>query len=195
MVYYMSTTIIAAILGVILVLGIHPGNPKLRGKSSTASAAKTQEVSSLDAFLDLIRNLFPENLVQACFQQVGMGPGWPPWLRPSPSPGPGRLPLLADKLSLLLCSNSAGRGGPGGSSSSCQENLLSVLISVWLLCVSSLDPVGVLSGSSAPPLQVQTVLKKLPVSTNQSEPVVLSRKALEYKWGMNVLGERLTPGG
>lgn len=69
MVYYMSTTVIAAILGVILVLGIHPGNPKLRG-GTTSSAPKNQEVSSVDAFLDLIRNLFPENLVQACFQQV-----------------------------------------------------------------------------------------------------------------------------
>lgn len=71
MVYYMSTTVIAAILGVILVLGIHPGNPKLRGGGGrTNSVPKNQEVSSLDAFLDLIRNLFPENLVQACFQQV-----------------------------------------------------------------------------------------------------------------------------
>lgn len=69
MVYYMSTTVIAAVLGVILVLGIHPGNPKLRS-SQVGSASKNQEVSSLDAFLDLIRNLFPENLVQACFQQV-----------------------------------------------------------------------------------------------------------------------------
>nr|XP_020461205.1 excitatory amino acid transporter 2-like isoform X2 [Monopterus albus] len=69
MVYYMSTTVIAAILGVILVLGIHPGNPKLRG-STTSTSTENQEVSSLDAFLDLIRNLFPENLVQACFQQV-----------------------------------------------------------------------------------------------------------------------------
>lgn len=69
MVYYMSTTIIAAVLGVILVLGIHPGNPKLRS-GQVSSAPKNQEVSSLDAFLDLIRNLFPENLVQACFQQV-----------------------------------------------------------------------------------------------------------------------------
>ncbi|KPP75109.1 solute carrier family 1 (glutamate transporter), member 9-like [Scleropages formosus] len=68
MVYYMSTTIIAAVLGVILVLGIHPGNPKFKTQVSTAS--KDQEVSSLDAFLDLIRNLFPENLVQACFQQT-----------------------------------------------------------------------------------------------------------------------------
>uniref|UniRef100_A0A8C2WHK7 Amino acid transporter n=1 Tax=Cyclopterus lumpus TaxID=8103 RepID=A0A8C2WHK7_CYCLU len=69
MVYYMTTTVIAAILGVILVLGIHPGNPKLRGDSST-SAPKNQEVNSMDAFLDLLRNLFPENLVQSCFQQV-----------------------------------------------------------------------------------------------------------------------------
>ncbi len=69
MVYYMSTTIIAAVLGVILVLGIHPGNPKLRS-SQVKYASKNQEVSSMDAFLDLIRNLFPENLVQACFQQV-----------------------------------------------------------------------------------------------------------------------------
>lgn len=69
MVYYMSTTIIAAVLGVILVLGIHPGNPKLRS-GQVNYASKNQEVSSMDAFLDLIRNLFPENLVQACFQQV-----------------------------------------------------------------------------------------------------------------------------
>ncbi|KAF5888667.1 excitatory amino acid transporter 2-like, partial [Clarias magur] len=68
MVYYMSTTIIAAVLGVILVLGIHPGNPKLR-TIQTSTGLSNQEVSSMDAFLDLIRNLFPENLVQACFQQ------------------------------------------------------------------------------------------------------------------------------
>ncbi|XP_031606842.1 solute carrier family 1 member 9 [Oreochromis aureus] len=105
MVYYMSTTVIAAVLGVILVLGIHPGNPKLRGGNSSSTSTKNQEVSSLDAFLDLIRNLFPENLVQACFQQV------------------------------------------------------------------------------------QTVLKKVPVAApNQTEPILVNRKKLEYKWGMNVLG-------
>ncbi|XP_078540803.1 excitatory amino acid transporter 2 isoform X2 [Lissotriton helveticus] len=68
MVYYMVTTIIAAILGVILVLAIHPGNPKLR--EQMGQGQKNDDVSSLDAFLDLIRNLFPENLVQACFQQI-----------------------------------------------------------------------------------------------------------------------------
>ncbi|XP_041633888.1 solute carrier family 1 member 9 [Cheilinus undulatus] len=106
MVYYMTTTIIAAILGVILVLGIHPGNPKLRGGGGgSSSQPKNQEVSSLDAFLDLLRNLFPENLVRACFQQV------------------------------------------------------------------------------------QTVLKQeAVVAANQTEPIMVNRKRLEYKWGMNVLG-------
>ncbi|XP_067091520.1 excitatory amino acid transporter 2b isoform X3 [Osmerus mordax] len=68
MVYYMSTTIIAAVLGVILVLIIHPGDPKLKEK--LGEGHKNDDVSSLDAFFDLIRNLFPENLVQACFQQI-----------------------------------------------------------------------------------------------------------------------------
>ncbi|XP_053304570.1 excitatory amino acid transporter 2 isoform X2 [Spea bombifrons] len=68
MVYYMVTTIIAAILGVILVLAIHPGDPKL--KKQLGKGQENDDVSSLDAFLDLIRNLFPENLVQACFQQI-----------------------------------------------------------------------------------------------------------------------------
>jgi len=68
MVYYMSTTVIAAVLGVILVLIIHPGNPKL--KEGLGEGEKNDDVSSLDAFFDLVRNLFPENLVQACFQQV-----------------------------------------------------------------------------------------------------------------------------
>lgn len=70
MVYYMSTTVIAAILGVVLVLAIHPGNPKLR--ANLGHGKKNEDVSSMDAFFDLIRNLFPENLVQACFQQVGV---------------------------------------------------------------------------------------------------------------------------
>ncbi|XP_031704618.1 excitatory amino acid transporter 2-like isoform X1 [Anarrhichthys ocellatus] len=70
MVYYMSTTVIAAVLGVILVLLIHPGNPKL--KANLGQGKKNDDVSSMDAFFDLIRNLFPDNLVQSCFQQVGV---------------------------------------------------------------------------------------------------------------------------
>uniref|UniRef100_A0A3B4XJA5 Amino acid transporter n=1 Tax=Seriola lalandi dorsalis TaxID=1841481 RepID=A0A3B4XJA5_SERLL len=67
-VYYFSTTIIAVILGIILVMTIKPG------VSQTAEhidrAGTTPNVTTVDTLLDLLRNMFPENLVQACFQQV-----------------------------------------------------------------------------------------------------------------------------
>ncbi|XP_028261474.1 excitatory amino acid transporter 3 [Parambassis ranga] len=66
-IYYFSTTIIAVILGIILVMTIKPG------VSQTAEhidrAGTTPNVTTVDTLLDLIRNMFPENLVQACFQQ------------------------------------------------------------------------------------------------------------------------------
>lgn len=83
MVYYMTTTVIAAVLGVVLVLLIHPGNPKLR--ANLGQGKKNDDVSSVDALFDLIRNLFPENLVQACFQQVGVAPSTRRVLQTSPS--------------------------------------------------------------------------------------------------------------
>uniref|UniRef100_A0A8P4KHA3 Amino acid transporter n=1 Tax=Dicentrarchus labrax TaxID=13489 RepID=A0A8P4KHA3_DICLA len=67
-IYYFSTTIIAVILGIILVMTIKPG------VSQTAEhidrAGTTPNVTTVDTLLDLLRNMFPENLVQACFQQV-----------------------------------------------------------------------------------------------------------------------------
>lgn len=32
-------------------------------------------------------------------------------------------------------------------------------------------------------------------AANQTEPIIQNKKSLEYKWGMNVLGECLTPAG
>lgn len=65
--YYFCTTIIAVILGIILVVSIKPGvSQKVSDIDRTGSSP---EVSTVDAMLDLIRNMFPENLVQACFQQ------------------------------------------------------------------------------------------------------------------------------
>uniref|UniRef100_A0A3Q3R8I6 Amino acid transporter n=1 Tax=Monopterus albus TaxID=43700 RepID=A0A3Q3R8I6_MONAL len=67
-IYYFSTTIIAVILGIILVMTIKPGI------SQTAEhidrEGTTPNVTTVDTLLDLLRNMFPENLVQACFQQV-----------------------------------------------------------------------------------------------------------------------------
>ncbi|CAK8683923.1 unnamed protein product [Clavelina lepadiformis] len=64
--YYLSTTTLAVILGMLLVSAIQPGNPRIRQTHSVGEAQKT--VSTLDTFLDLIRNLFPDNIIAACFQ-------------------------------------------------------------------------------------------------------------------------------
>ncbi|XP_003472239.1 excitatory amino acid transporter 3 [Cavia porcellus] len=66
-VYYFCTTIIAVILGIVLVVTIKPGVSQ--EVADIDRTGNTPEVSTVDAMLDLIRNMFPENLVQACFQQ------------------------------------------------------------------------------------------------------------------------------
>ncbi|KAK1131309.1 hypothetical protein K0M31_017596 [Melipona bicolor] len=69
LIYYTVTTILAAIVGIVMVLMIHPGDPRIK---TTITAPKTDftKMSTLDAILDIIRNMVPENLVQACFQQA-----------------------------------------------------------------------------------------------------------------------------
>ncbi|KAJ1084838.1 hypothetical protein NDU88_004984 [Pleurodeles waltl] len=63
--YYLWTTFLAVAVGIILVISIHPG----------AAAQKEEHIggkpilSSADALLDLIRNMFPANLIEASFQQ------------------------------------------------------------------------------------------------------------------------------
>uniref|UniRef100_A0A5S6QG43 Amino acid transporter n=1 Tax=Trichuris muris TaxID=70415 RepID=A0A5S6QG43_TRIMR len=66
--YYAVTTALAVIIGIALVLSVHPGDPSIRQQASVVS--EEEEVSSLDIFLDLIRNVFPENLLQATMEQV-----------------------------------------------------------------------------------------------------------------------------
>ncbi|XP_048876328.1 excitatory amino acid transporter 1-like [Brienomyrus brachyistius] len=65
-VYYMTTTIVAVFIGIIMVLIVHPGKGS---KEEFTRQQKIEQVSAADAFLDLIRNMFPPNLVQACTQQ------------------------------------------------------------------------------------------------------------------------------
>ncbi|KAK3567356.1 hypothetical protein QTP86_019916 [Hemibagrus guttatus] len=66
-IYYFSTTIIAVILGIILVITIKPGVSQVADNIDRAGS--TPNVTTVDTLLDLVRNMFPENLVQACFQQ------------------------------------------------------------------------------------------------------------------------------
>ncbi|XP_070799600.1 excitatory amino acid transporter 1-like isoform X3 [Pituophis catenifer annectens] len=65
-VYYMMTTIIAVFIGIFMVLIIHPGKGSKKGLQGEG---KIDQVHATDAFMDLIRNMFPPNLVEACFRQ------------------------------------------------------------------------------------------------------------------------------
>lgn len=65
-VYYTTTTIIAVFIGIVMVLIIHPGKGS---KEEFTKQQKIEQISAADAFLDLIRNMFPPNIVEACTKQ------------------------------------------------------------------------------------------------------------------------------
>ncbi|XP_061634055.1 solute carrier family 1 member 7b isoform X2 [Phyllopteryx taeniolatus] len=64
--YYLWTTFVAVVVGIFMVSIIHPGGAAQKEDSEDSGKPI---MSSADALLDLIRNMFPANLVQATFQQ------------------------------------------------------------------------------------------------------------------------------
>ncbi|XP_072294108.1 excitatory amino acid transporter 4 [Eucyclogobius newberryi] len=66
-VYYMVTTLIAVFIGIVMVIIIRPG--KGSRDSPMDKTGSIEPVQAADAFLDLIRNMFPPNLIEACFKQ------------------------------------------------------------------------------------------------------------------------------
>jgi len=66
--YYMSTTVLAVILGIILVSAIHPGVAGA-AEGDITKVGESRNVTAVDTLLDLARNLFPPNLLQAAIQQ------------------------------------------------------------------------------------------------------------------------------
>nr|KAG5701569.1 hypothetical protein BaRGS_024819 [Batillaria attramentaria] len=66
-VYYLTTTLAAVILGIILVISIRPGE---RGDRPEKGGDLGREVEPADTFLDLIRQMFPDNIVEATFQKT-----------------------------------------------------------------------------------------------------------------------------
>lgn len=68
-IYFMATSLISAIIGLVLVLAIHPGNPETKAELGDGTT-ETRNIDIVDNFMDLGRNLFPDNLFQASFQTV-----------------------------------------------------------------------------------------------------------------------------
>ncbi|XP_042222978.1 excitatory amino acid transporter-like isoform X2 [Homarus americanus] len=68
--YYFSTTILAAGLGITMVTSIHPGDPSILVGGSQTVMKPTEEPQIIDALLDIIRNMFPDNLVMASFSST-----------------------------------------------------------------------------------------------------------------------------
>ncbi|XP_067440403.1 excitatory amino acid transporter 3-like [Thunnus thynnus] len=64
--YFVSTTVISVTIGLILVLSVQPGIAYAVKKGETEDE---ESFSTLDALLDLVRNMVPQNLIQACFRQ------------------------------------------------------------------------------------------------------------------------------
>lgn len=72
--YYMITTFMAVILGIILVTTIRPGVDR-HEKNATeqtdvqTSNSRLSSSTTVDTMLDLVRNMFPPNIIQACLEQ------------------------------------------------------------------------------------------------------------------------------
>ncbi|XP_063234854.1 excitatory amino acid transporter 1-like isoform X2 [Bacillus rossius redtenbacheri] len=63
--YYMVTTVTAVTIGVCVSVTIHPGERSVARVSG--SVARTTTIT--DTILDLIRNIFPPNLVRGCMSR------------------------------------------------------------------------------------------------------------------------------
>ncbi|GAB1603442.1 excitatory amino acid transporter 1-like [Argonauta hians] len=63
--YFASTTIVSVVTGIIMCVTIQPGSRKSNEKLKRYGS--TKRVNSVDTFLDLIRNMFPDNIITSCF--------------------------------------------------------------------------------------------------------------------------------
>uniref|UniRef100_A0AC34FMA6 Amino acid transporter n=1 Tax=Panagrolaimus sp. ES5 TaxID=591445 RepID=A0AC34FMA6_9BILA len=72
--YYAITLTLSVITGIALVLIIHPGHADIKHMNAVSAVGGEQQkhvnVSAFEKILDLIRNMFPENIMRAMFSQV-----------------------------------------------------------------------------------------------------------------------------
>lgn len=77
--FYLTTTFMAVVLGILLVSLIKPGE----GGKHEAGTGATKNVNTVDTLLDLIRNIFPPNVIQACLEQSSTSLTLKPGAEPS----------------------------------------------------------------------------------------------------------------
>lgn len=68
-IFYISSTAVATSTGVLFALIMRPGRQKLTG-AAKPDRINREPISTTDAIMDIIRNAFPDNIVQACSQQI-----------------------------------------------------------------------------------------------------------------------------
>merc|ERR1719430_2025785 len=69
-VYFILTSLLSACVGLVLVIIIHPGNPEVKTLLGSGTT-EDKKIDITDNFLDLGRNLIPDNLFRAAFQTAG----------------------------------------------------------------------------------------------------------------------------
>lgn len=92
--YYLTTTVLAVILGIILVSTIRPGGGGVEAKPGADARDTRRNVTTADTLMDLIRNAFAPNIIQATQHQYATELIYPgelnktdgengPWIYPS----------------------------------------------------------------------------------------------------------------
>jgi len=68
--YFLATSFFNAVLGILLAIVLQPGSYLAGQQLSYSKAAENPNANIMDGFLDLGRNIFPDNLFEASFKQV-----------------------------------------------------------------------------------------------------------------------------
>lgn len=70
-VYFLATSLVSALIGLALVTAVHPGSVETKERLGDG-VLQDRKVDMADNFMDLGRNLFPDNLFKAAFQTVSL---------------------------------------------------------------------------------------------------------------------------
>lgn len=74
MLYFFITTLLSVLVGVAVVMSIKPGQIKSPTDTNSTDNKKPDaspnipSLNAADSFMDLVRNLIPDNLIEMCFQ-------------------------------------------------------------------------------------------------------------------------------